>query len=199
VRLEVRTGRVFPPSLSRMPEPAASVPPESAVPPPPAAEAKPEAADAAAQLAAAKAEAAANLDRFLRAAADLENFRRRVVREKDELRVAATGRVLEDIFPVMDTLALAISAARQPSADLKSLVNGVEMVLGQLRTALGNHGLKEISPLGQPFDPHQHEAIAHQASEYPAEQVAAVVRVGYSLNGRLLRPASVMVSSGPAK
>lgn len=183
-----------------MPEPAASVPPESAVPPPPpAAEAKPETADAAAQLAAAKAEAAANLDRFLRAAADLENFRRRVVREKDDLRVAATGRVLEDIFPVMDTLALAISAARQPTADLKSLVNGVEMVLGQLRTALSNHGLKEISPLGQPFDPHQHEAIAHQASEYPAEQVAAVVRVGYSLNGRLLRPASVMVSSGPAK
>jgi len=182
-----------------MPEPAASVPPESTVPPPPAAEAKPETADAAAQLAAAKAEAAANLDRFLRAAADLENFRRRVVREKDDLRVAATGRVLEDIFPVMDTLAMAISAARQPAADLKTLVNGVEMVLGQLRTALANHGLKEISPLGQPFDPHQHEAIAHQPSEMPAEQVAAVVRVGYSLNGRLLRPASVMVSSGPAK
>jgi molecular chaperone GrpE len=182
-----------------MPEPAASVPPESTVPPPPAAEAKPETADAAAQLAAAKAEAAANLDRFLRAAADLENFRRRVVREKDDLRVAATGRVLEDVFPVMDTLAMAISAARQPAADLKTLVNGVEMVLGQLRTALANHGLKEINPLGQPFDPHQHEAIAHQPSEMPAEQVAAVVRTGYSLNGRLLRPASVMVSSGPAK
>jgi len=183
-----------------MPEPAAPVPPDSAVPPPPpAAEAKPETTDAAAQLAAAKAEAAANLDRFLRAAADLENFRRRVVREKDDLRVAATGRVLEDIFPVMDTLAMAISAARQPAADLKSLVNGVEMVLGQLRTALANHGLKEISPLGQAFDPHQHEAIAHQPSDQPAEHVAAVVRVGYSLNGRLLRPASVMVSSGPAK
>ena len=73
------------------------------------------------------------------------------------------------------------------------------LVLGQLRTALANHGLKEINPLGQPFDPHQHEAIAHQPSEMPAEQVAAVVRTGYSLNGRLLRPASVMVSSGPAK
>jgi molecular chaperone GrpE len=121
-----------------MPEPAASVPPESTVPPPPAAEAKPETTDAAAQLAAAKAEAAANLDRFLRAAADLENFRRRVVREKDDLRVAATGRVLEDIFPVMDTLAMAISAARQPAADLKTLVNVVEMVLGQLRAALAN-------------------------------------------------------------
>lgn len=182
-----------------MPEPAASVPPESAVPPPPTGEAKAETTDAAAQLAAAKAEAAANLDRFLRAAADLENFRRRVVREKDDLRVAATGRVLEDIFPVMDTLALAISAARQPAADLKSLVNGVEMVLGQLRTALANHGLKEINPLGQPFDPHQHEAIGHQPAEQPAEHVAAVVRTGYSLNGRLLRPASVLVSSGTAK
>lgn len=186
-----------------MPEPTASVPPESAVPPP-AAEAKPAGeaapADLPAQLAAAKAEAAANLDRFLRAAADLENFRRRVVREKDELRTLATGRVLEDIFPVLDTLALAIAAARQPGADLKTLVSGVEMVLGQLRTALAGHGLKEISPQGQPFDPHQHEAISHAPSaEIPAEHVATVVRTGYALNTRLLRPASVVVSSGPAK
>src|SRR5690606_5253558 len=68
------------------------------------------------QLEAAKAEAAANHDKFLRTAADLENYRRRMVREKDELRTAATGRVLEDIFPVMDTLALAIAAAKQPNA-----------------------------------------------------------------------------------
>ncbi len=158
------------------------------------------AADPAAQLAAAKAEAAANFDRFLRASADLENFRRRMVREKDELRVVATGRVLEDIFPVLDTLALAIAAARQPSADLKSLVDGVDMVLTQLKSALANHGLKEINPAGQPFDPHQHEAISHQpSSAIEEEHVMAVVRIGYALDSRLLRPASVVVSSGPAK
>ena len=157
-------------------------------------------ADLNAQLAAAKAEAAANQDKFLRVAADLENFRRRTVREKDELRTTATGRVLEDIFPVLDTLGMAIGAAKQPNADLKSLVGGVEMVLTQLKTALANHGLKEISPVGQPFDPHQHEAISHQpSSDVKEEHVISVVRTGYSLNGRLLRPASVIVSSGPKK
>src|SRR5262245_4699201 len=85
------------------------------------------ASEAAAQLAAAKAEAAANYDKFMRAAADLENFRRRTVREKDDLRTTATGRVLEDIFPVLDNLALAIQAAKQPGADVKTLVGGVEM------------------------------------------------------------------------
>lgn len=157
-------------------------------------------ADLGAQLAAAKAEAAANHDKFLRVAADLENFRRRTVREKDDLRTAATGRVLEDIFPVLDTLGLAINAARQPNADLKSLVGGVEMVLNQMKSALSSHGLKEINPAGQPFDPHQHEAISHQPSaELKEEHVLNVVRTGYSLNGRLLRPASVVISSGPAK
>lgn len=157
-------------------------------------------ADLVAQLATAKAEAAANHDKFLRVAADMENFRRRTVREKDDLRTAATGRVLEDIFPVLDTLGLAINAARQPNADLKSLVGGVEMVLNQLKSALSSHGLKEINPAGQPFDPHQHEAISHQPSEdLKEEHVLNVVRTGYSLNGRLLRPASVVVSSGPAK
>lgn len=156
--------------------------------------------EAAAQLEAAKAEAAANYDKFMRVAADLENFRRRTVREKDDLRTTATGRVLEDIFPVMDTLALAINAAKQPNADVKSLVGGVEMVLVQLKTALANHGLKEINPLGQAFDPHQHEAISHQPSkDVKEEHVLTVVRTGYSLNGRLLRPASVVVSSGPAQ
>lgn len=154
----------------------------------------------AAQLEAAKAEAAANYDKFMRTAADLENFRRRMVREKDELRTTATGRVLEDIFPVMDTLALAINAARQPNAEVKSLVGGIDMVLAQLKTALANHGLREINPEGQPFDPHQHDAISHQPSnEIKEEHVMNVIRTGYSLNGRLLRPASVVVSSGPAK
>ena len=156
--------------------------------------------DLMAQLEAARNEAAVNYDKFVRTAADLENFRRRTVREKDELRTAATGRVLEDIFPVLDTLAMAINAARQPNSEVKSLADGVEMVLSQLRTALSNHGLKEINPLNQPFDPHQHEAISHQPSkDVKEEHVMEVVRTGYSLNGRLLRPASVVVSSGPAK
>ena len=87
-------------------------------------------------LAAAKQEAAANYDRYVRSVADLENFRRRTVREKDELRSFAIGRVLEDIIPVLDNLALGLTAARQPGADLKTLTGGVDMVLAQLKAAL---------------------------------------------------------------
>lgn len=156
--------------------------------------------DLTTQLATARAEAAGNYDKFMRAVADLDNFRRRTVREKEELRTIATGRVLEDIFPVLDNLALAVIAAKQPNADLKSLVGGVDMVLSQLKSALASHGLKEINPVGQAFDPHQHEAISHEPSPTVKEEhVLNVVRTGYSLNGRLLRPAAVVVSSGPAK
>jgi len=175
---------------------AASAAAEPASEPAPSPAAKP----AEDPLAAVRAEVAASQDRYLRAVADLENFRRRTVREKEELRLYAASRVLEDLLPALDNLSSAVVAAKQPGADMKALVGGVEMVLAQLKSALASHGLKEITPLGLPFDPHQHEALAHQPSaEVKEEHVLTVVRTGYSLNGRLLRPASVVVSSGPAK
>jgi molecular chaperone GrpE len=158
-------------------------------------------ADAAEQVAAAKKEAAANHDRYVRAVADLENFRRRTVREKDELRLFAASRLLEDLLPALDNLSLGLAAAKKPNADLKALAGGVELVQQQLKGALAAHGLKEINPVGEAFDPHQHEAISHQPSpDVEPEHVLTVVRTGYVLNGRLLRPASVIISSGkPAK
>jgi len=150
-------------------------------------------------LAAAKKETADAQDRYLRAMADLENFRRRTVREKDELRLFAASRILEDLLPVIDNLGLGLNAARQPNADLKTLIGGVDLVAQQLKSALAAHGLKEINPVGQPFDPHQHEALSHEPSDkIPAEHVLTVVRAGFSLNNRLLRPAGVIVSSGSA-
>ena len=163
----------------------------------PSPEPSPDAVSLAELLAAAKKEAAENHDRYLRTAADLENFRRRTVREREELRLFASSRLLEDLLPALDNLGLGLAAARQPKADLKGLANGVELVQQQLMGALAAHGLKEINPLGQPFDPHQHEALSHQASaDVKPEHVMTVVRTGYTLNGRLLRPASVIVSSG---
>ncbi len=157
-------------------------------------------ADFEQQIAAAKKEAADNYDRFIRVTADLENFRRRTIREKDELRQFAAGRVLEDLLPVIDNLALALTAAKAPNADLKNLVGGLGMVQDQLRNSLNTHGLKEINPLGQVFDPNQHESISSQPSkDVPEGSVLQVVRTGYTLNGRLLRPASVVLSSGAAK
>ena len=151
------------------------------------------------QLTAAKKEATTNHERYLRAVADLENFRKRAVRDKDELRQFAVSGLMEDLIPVLDNLGLGLGAARQQS-DGKSLADGVTLVLEQLKSTLTRHGLKEVNPAGQLFDPHQQECIAHQPStEFAAEMVMQVVRLGYTLNGRLLRPASVIVSSGPAQ
>ncbi len=152
------------------------------------------------QLAAAKKEAADNYDRYLRTVADLENLRRRHLREKDELRQFASGRVLEDLLPALDNLGFALIAAKAPNADLKNLLSGLTMVQDQLKNTLAGHGLKEIGPLGQPFDPNLHESLSAQPdAKVPENSVLNVVRTGYSLNGRLLRPAAVIVSSGPAK
>ena len=153
------------------------------------------------ELAAAKKDATEHYDRYLRSVADLENVRKRAVREKDELRQFATSRVLEDLIPVLDSLSLGLAAAKAPKADIQGVVGGVEMVLNQARAALAQHGLKDINPVGQPFDPNLHESIAAQPSkDVPEGSVVSVVRIGYSLNGRVLRPASVVVSSGaPAK
>lgn len=153
-----------------------------------------------AELAQARKEAADHYERYLRTVADLENFRKRTVREKDELRQFAASRVLEDLIPVLDNLGLGLAAAKMPNAEIKTLVGGVEMVLTQAKSALAQHGLKEINPLGQPFDPNLHESISAQSSAtVPDGSVVTVVRTGYSLNSRLLRPASVIVSSGPEK
>src|SRR5882724_4743662 len=90
--------------------------------------------DVTAQLAAAKKEAADNYDRFMRTAADLENLRKRTIREKEELRLFAASRVLEDLLPVLDNLSLGLAAAKQSNADLKTLTGGVDMVLKQFKS-----------------------------------------------------------------
>jgi molecular chaperone GrpE len=174
-------------------------------PPEPAAQAETPAGTAPAsgatgeQLAAARQEAAANYERYMRAVADLENFRKRTVREKDELRQFAAASVMEDLLPILDNLSLGLSAARQQT-DVKAVADGIGLVLDQLKATLGRHGLKEVNPEGQAFDHNLHECISHLPSnDVPAETVSQVVRRGYTLNGRLVRPASVVVSSGPAK
>jgi molecular chaperone GrpE len=149
------------------------------------------------QLAAAQREAAENRDRYLRALADLDNFRKRAIREKDELRQFGSQQLLEDLLPALDNLALGIASARQPKADLKTVVEGLALLQQQLKAALAAHDLREINPVGEAFDPHKHEAISHEPSkDVPAEHITKVVRTGYLLNDRLLRPASVIVSSG---
>jgi molecular chaperone GrpE len=184
---------------SANPSPASNDAP-GAAPAPEAAAAVPETSapvDWEQQLAAARREAAENYDRYVRSVAELDNFRKRAIRDREDAAHRASTRVLEDLLPVLDNLAFALQAAKVPGAELKTLVGGVEMIGQQLRGALAGHGLTEIAPLGRPFDPNQHEAISQQPhAEIAADHVCAVVRTGYSLNGRLVRAASVVVSTG---
>lgn len=181
-----------------IPTPASTEP--APAPAPAAAEPAPTpapAADHEALLAAAKKEASDNYDRYLRSVADLENYRKRAVRDREDAAHRSATRILEDLLPVLDNLGLGLQAAKAPNADLQTLVGGVEMIGQQLKSALAGHGLAEVSPLAKPFDPNLHEAISHQPHpEIPADHVCAVVRTGYTLNGRLVRAASVVVSSG---
>lgn len=150
------------------------------------------------QLAQAKEESRQNQERYLRTVADWENYRRRMTREKEELRQHVTAGLVEEFLPVLDNIALGLqTAANHPEAE--NVTKGFAMVADQIRSILERNGVTEINPEGEVFDPHAHESLSHQAhDEIPEGNVAQVIRKGYSLNGRLLRPASVVVSSGPA-
>ncbi len=147
---------------------------------------------------AAKAEE--NWDLYLRSKAELENYRRRATRERQEaVRYAAQG-VIEKLLPVLDSFEKAVEASQNgDAASISSLQEGVAMVHGQLRSALTDSGVQEIDAAGQVFDPNIHEAVAqHETSEVPEGQVLHQVRKGYKLHERLVRPATVVVAKAPS-
>ncbi|MCC5805591.1 MAG: nucleotide exchange factor GrpE [Opitutales bacterium] len=145
------------------------------------------------------AEADAQRDRYMRAVAEMDNLRRRTAREKDEVRRYAVSGLVEDLLPVIDHFSLGLDAARGHEGG-KAFAEGFEMILGQLRATLERHGVSGIDPEGEVFDPNLHECVSHQPHATVEEgAVISVERVGYKLHDRLLRPASVVVSSGPAK
>jgi len=136
--------------------------------------------------------------KVVRAAADFENFRKRSLREKEELRKYAISGLIEDLLPALDNLELGLMAAdNHPEA--KAVSDGFRMVAQQLTGILQNNGLECVDPAGEDFDPNFHESVGFQPSdEVPDHKVIQVVRKGYTLNGRILRAANVIVSSGPA-
>ena len=148
-----------------------------------------------AELSKARDEAKKNYDSFLRSAADLDTFRRRMQRDMEEIRKFAIQPFVEELLPVIDNLELGLVHAKK-SGDVKELVVGIEMVLSQIKKVFANFGIEEINPIGKDFDPKFHECVKHEPSKGVDEnKIASVMRVGYVLNGRLIRPASVIVSS----
>ncbi len=151
------------------------------------------------ELEKAQAEAAEMKSRYLRAVADMENYRKRMAREKQDIIRAAAAGVVESLLPVLDNMKLGLQAA-ESHPEAKDVTIGFKMVDDQLKRSLAEQGLEELLPDGSAFDPNLHECIAHQPSAEVAEDyVIQTVRSGYRLNDRLLRAASVIVSSGPAK
>src|SRR5437899_3890675 len=143
-----------------------------------------------------------DLDRFrdlaLRTQADFENYKKRGAREKDEAIKYANRTLLERLVPIVDNFELGLSAARDQS-EHSPIYSGMSMILKQLTDFLTESGLEPVDAVGKPFDPNLHEAIGHEPSnKVPEGQVIRQTRRGYRLKDRLLRPATVVVSSGPA-
>jgi molecular chaperone GrpE len=147
----------------------------------------------------AQKEAADMKSRYLRSVADLENYRKRITREKQDIIRSAAANVVESLLPVLDNLKLGLQAAEN-HPEAKDVTTGFRMVETQLKGSLAEQGLEELIPDGTEFDPNFHECIAHQSSdEIPEDHIIQTVRAGYRLNDRLIRAANVIVSSGPEK
>jgi molecular chaperone GrpE len=141
-------------------------------------------------------------EKMLRAVADLENYKKRAQKEKEDLQKFGNEKLLKDFLPVVDNFDRALEHARQ-SGDLESLKKGVEMIRKLFEDTLAKHGVKSFASKGQPFDPNRHEAMsAAETDELPPNHVFSEYLRGFLLNDRLVRPALVVVSkakSAPAE
>jgi molecular chaperone GrpE len=147
-------------------------------------------------LADAEERAKSHWEQYLRALAELDNVRKRAARDIEAANRYGLEKFAAELLPVKDTLELAVHNASR--ADATSLREGQEATLQLLNRALERLGVTPINPQGQPFDPARHEAMmAQESKEAPANSVLEVVQPGYELNGRLLRPARVIVARAP--
>jgi molecular chaperone GrpE len=137
-------------------------------------------------------------EKMLRALADLDNFKKRAQKEKEEVQKFGVERLLKELLPVADNLDRALEHAKT-GADFESFKTGVQMTRKLLEDALGKNGVKAFSSSGKPFDPHLHEAMQQvETGDMPPNHVVSEVLRGYMLNDRLVRPALVTVSKAPA-
>jgi molecular chaperone GrpE len=136
-------------------------------------------------------------ERYLRQVAELDNFKKRINREKEDAIRYANENLIKDILPVIDNLERAIAHA-QGGGNGKPLVEGVEMVLRGLLDVFGKHGVVQVPAVGEVFDPGKHEAMAQvESSQYEPNTVVDEHHRGYLLRDRLLRPALVTVAKAP--
>ncbi len=149
----------------------------------------------------AKKEAEVNYEKYLRSLADLENSKRRAEKEKSDIIKYSLEGILKDMLPVLDSFDKALScvvgaamAGTEQQSEWTAFYQGVELVKKQLLETVANHGLVAIEAQGAKFDPHLHQAIKKVDAEVDEEMVAEEYSRGYTLSGRLLRPAMVSVA-----
>lgn len=148
-------------------------------------------------LAECQAEAQKNWDLYLRERAELENYRKRMQREKEDLARFANENLLREMLPVLDNLERAVAHAEQEQEG--GLLEGVQMTLDQFGKTLERLGVVPVAAVGEPFSPDCHEAMGQmESSEYAPNIVVQEMQKGYTLNDRLLRPALVMIAKAPA-
>ena len=143
----------------------------------------------------ARSKADEHWEQVIRARAELENLKKRHSRELENAHKYAIDKFVTELLPVKDSLELGLNAASDEGADLAKLVEGTELTLKLLGDVMGKFGIEEINPVGEPFNPEFHQAMAMQPSDdAEPNTVLTVVQKGYILNDRLVRPAMVMVS-----
>ncbi len=160
----------------------------------------PDSAEGGGEFEALKARVAEGQDRLLRAQAELENFRKRSRREMEDERRYAEIHLIRDLLPIVDNVSRAIEAAEK-QADAATLLAGFKMISQNFESIFAKHHAKLITAeaVGQPFDPHRHEAIMQSPSdEHDELTVLGVTQAGLELHDRIVRPAQVIVSSKPA-
>ncbi|WMC09464.1 nucleotide exchange factor GrpE [Oceanimonas pelagia] len=151
------------------------------------------------KLAAAESSAKEERDNALRAVAEMENIRRRAAQDVEKAQKFALEKFVNELLPVIDSLERAIEHTSDESDAFKAVHEGVELTLKSLLSAVEKFGVAAIDPKGEPFDPNKHQAMSMvESDEVAPNAVLAVMMKGYELNGRVLRPAMVMVAKGPA-
>lgn len=164
----------------------------------PGADTEPDPAQLIMLLEDARARADQTHDQLLRARAELENMARRQARELENAHKFALDNFVRELLPVRDSLELGRSAANAADADLARLREGTELTLKLFGDVMAKFGVERIAPEGEPFNPEFHQAMSMQPrADVAPNTVVAVIQPGYTLNGRLVRPALVMVSSSP--
>ena len=156
-------------------------------------------AELEAQLEAAQLASNEERERAIRAVAEMENLRRRAAQDVEKAHKFALEKFAAELLPVLDNLERAIELADKESEALKPMIEGVELTLKSMQSSVAKFGLVALDPQNQPFDPNAHQAMSMiENAELAPNTVIAVMQKGYELNGRVIRPAMVMVSKAPA-